>query len=208
MVYNSNTLNTKNGLLLNNLMIFYTDVQLNRMVNIINGNTRISLRIADWFVLNYAKKYYTVYPVKMNRFKVYTDYKLNLKAYSKKNFDIFCRWDRISVPFRDVYIETTIGQLNFFKWAIENNVIDFIEENYTMIEQDMIMRNKQLKRGKSSSTTSTNTTASSIDTQNTDDSLENVDIVSNGKTRKRREEISTSACKCIKKEMVKIIMKF
>jgi hypothetical protein len=36
-------------------------------------------------------------------------------------------------------------------------------------------------------------------------SLDNTD---NGKTRKKREELSVSACKCIKKEMVKIIVKF
>ena len=30
----------------------------------------------------------------------------------------------------------------------------------------------------------------------------------NNKTRKKREELSVSACKCIKKEMVKIVVKF
>ena len=30
----------------------------------------------------------------------------------------------------------------------------------------------------------------------------------NAKTRKKREELSVSACKCIKKETVKIIVKF
>ena len=66
-----------------------------------------------------------------NRFKVYNDYKLKLKAYSKKRFDPFCRWDRITIPYKqDSHIQTTIGQLNFFKWAIENNVIHYIEQNY------------------------------------------------------------------------------
>ena len=37
-----------------------------------------------------------------------------LKAYSKKRFDPFCRWDRITIPYKnDTYIQTTIGQLNF-----------------------------------------------------------------------------------------------
>ena len=91
------------------------------MMHIINGETKISLRIIDWFVTNYAKKYYTVYelPSIRNekdkiRFKVYNDYKLKLKAYSKRRFDPFCRWERISVPYDDEKImETTIGQLNF-----------------------------------------------------------------------------------------------
>ena len=33
------------------------------------------------------------------RFKVYDDYKLKLKAYSKKRFDPFCRYQKISIPY-------------------------------------------------------------------------------------------------------------
>ena len=114
---------TQNDLLLNNLMDFYKDeTNLDNMLKIITGESKISLRIVDWFATNYAKKYYTLYTIDEcennveRRFKVYVDYKLKLKAYSKKRFDPFCRWDRISIPYKDnQYIETTIGQLNFFK---------------------------------------------------------------------------------------------
>tara|TARA_A100001015_G_C14735675_1_gene611649 strand:- start:293 stop:769 length:477 start_codon:yes stop_codon:yes gene_type:complete len=157
------------------------------MLNIINGSSRISLRIVDWFTTNYAKKYYTVYSLnnKNNeRFKVYVDYKLNLKAYSKKRFDPFCRWERITIPFdknNDKYIQTTLGQLNFFKWALENKVIEYIEENYTEIENDMNNRNS----------TSKNKTSGSQQ-----------------KTRKKREELSISATKTIKRENIEITVEF
>ena len=119
----SNKYSTQNDLLLNNLLEFYKlNNNMDRMLNIINGESKISLRIIDWFATNYAKKYYTVYQLQntTNRFKVYNDYKLKLKAYSKKRFDPFCRWERIS-PYlinKMTHIQTTIGQLNFFKWAI------------------------------------------------------------------------------------------
>ena len=66
---------TQNDLLLDNLMNFYSDSNyLNKMVDIINGESKISLRIVDWFVTNYAKKYFIVYEIKNNdsiqRFKV------------------------------------------------------------------------------------------------------------------------------------------
>ena len=71
----------------------------------------------------------------MERFKVYIDYKLKLKAYSKKRFDPFCRWDRITIPYdKDNNIQTTIGQLNFFKWVLENNILENIETNFDKIE--------------------------------------------------------------------------
>lgn len=205
-MYRSTALNTQNNLLLSNLMDFYNhDGNLENMMKIINGESEISLRIVDWFVTNFAKKYYTVYEFTQSiggnevatRFKVYNDYKLKLKAYSKKRFDPFCRWDRISIPYDENQVmETTIGQLNFFKWAIENKIIDYIKSNYELIENDMNKRNITTKK------------RATIDNKTTD-KIENTTMsVSNSKTRKRREELSISACKTIKKENVKIIVKF
>ena len=197
----TNTLNTQNDLLLSSLMEFYNNREnLNKMIRIINGDSDISLRIVDWFVTNYAKKYYTVYEQTSGtedtqtvaRFKVYNDYKLKLKAYSKKRFDPFCRWDRVSIPYdNEQYMETTIGQLNFFKWALDNNIIDYIKNNYDVIECDMNKRNSTTKR------------RTPVDEESIAQTNNN-----NSKTRKRREELSISACKCIKKENVQIIVKF
>ena len=191
---------TQNKLLLNNLMQFYENHEnVVKMMRIINGESRISLRIVDWFVTNFAKKYYTVYDIEergysgdleIKRFKVYNDYKLKLKAYSKRNFDPFCRWERITIPYdADNFMETTIGQLNFFKWAIDNRIIDHIQDNYDAIEADMNSRNSTSKR---------KSPIADLPVSNTTE----------GKTRKKREELSVSACKCIKKEMVKIVVKF
>ena len=174
----------QNDLLLKKLMNYYDkdDDSLNKMLSIINGTSRISLRIVDWFATNYAKKNYTIYNIDEDkRFKVYVDYKLNLKAYSKKRFDPFCRWERITIPYEnEKYIQTTIGQLNFFKWALENKVIEYIENNYSEIENDMNSRNSTSKKNSS-------------DKQ---------------KTRKKREELSISASKSIKRENIEIIVEF
>ena len=175
---------TQNSLLLKNLMSFYDkDNNLERMLGIINGESPISLRIVDWFATNYAKQRFTVYTLTSGRrFKVYNDYKLKLRAYSKKRFDPFCRWDRITIPYKEnKCIQTTIGQLNFFKWALENEVVKYIEDNYGDIEKDMNSRNSTSKRRSGSANT---------------------------KTRKRREELSVSASKSIKHETVEIVVKF
>ena len=210
---------TQNDLLLNNLLKFYEENNnMDYMLRIINGESKISLRIIDWFATNYAKKYYTVYeiPNTERRFKVYVDYKLKLKAYSKKRFDPFCRWDRITVPYKDgKYIQTTIGQLNFFKWALENNVIHYIEENYANIEKDMNNRNSTSKNKSLSdsavSTASTDSISSDINDVVDTSSISSSGFVSadiNNKTRKKREELSISATKSIKKEKVEIVVNF
>ena len=189
------TCTTQNDLLLNNLLKFYKqDNNMERMLKIINGESKISLRIVDWFATNYAKMNFTLYNLKnkngeIERFKPYIDYKLKLKAYSKRRFDPFCRWDRINIPYTEgTSIQTTIGQLNFFKWGLENKVIDYIENNYDAIEKDMNNRNNISK--KNSQVYSKNESA--ID----------------NKTRKKREELSISAAKSIKKEEIKITVTF
>ena len=203
--------NTQDDLLLHNLMNFYENPEhMNTIQTIVNGESRVSLRIIDWFVTNYAKKFDTEYVIRMRTgilkdlienctFKVYHRYKLQLKAYSKKRFDPFCRWDRISIPCNrsgeECLMETTIGQLNFFKWAIENRILNYIDANYSEIEKDMNSRNSSSRRNTTSSTESSDT---SIDTPPKSD----------GKTRKKRQELSVSASKCIKKEMVQIVVTF
>jgi hypothetical protein len=191
----SNNYTSQNDLLLNNLMEFYkNNDNLDKMLKIITGESKISLRIVDWFATNYAKKYYTLYSFEdihgiTRRFKVYVDYKLKLKAYSKRRFDPFCRWERISIPYKNgTFIETTIGQLNFFKWTLENKVINYIEDNYETIEKDMNTRNSTSKRKEVS--------------------VDNNTASNNTKTRKKREELSVSATKSIKKEKVEIVVNF
>ena len=183
----------QNDILLDKLLEYYkkdNNGNMDKMLSIINGESRISLRIVDWFATNYAKKHYTVYNILSNsmesekiikRFKVYVDYKLNLKAYAKRRFDPFCRWERITIPYSNgKYIQTTIGQLNFFKWAIENDVIKYLENNYLEIELDMNSRNSTSKKK----------------------------IINPQKTRKKREELSISATKSIKREDVEIVVEF
>lgn len=182
---------TQNDILQRNLTKWYSEGdRLSRMLSVINGESQISLRIVDWFATNYAKKHWTSYDLTNKegdvvRFKVYRDYKLKLNAYSKRRFDPFCRWERIYVPIGDgKCIQTTLGQLNFFKWAIENKVLEYIENNYDIVDKDMNGRNSNSKK-------------------------RTPELDSNGKkTRKKREELSICASKSIKKEYVKIRVKF
>jgi hypothetical protein len=213
---------TQNALLLTNLLKFYEqNDNLDIMLQIINGHSKISLRIIDWFATNYAKKYFTVYAINneyskgSRRFKVYVDYKLKLKAYSKKRFDPFCRWDRITIPYKNgTFIQTTIGQLNFFKWAIENDIVQYIEQHYETIENDMNARNSTSKRSSNSSTSSSLSSVSSTSSSCDDDSNSIANDVKNeiksekNKTRKKREELSVSAIKSIKTEKVEVVVSF
>ena len=103
----------------------------------------VSLRLIDWFITNYAKRHATVITQSRGRnvvhFNVYLSYRAQLKAYSKAFFDPFRRRDRIEFYYdRGECIETTIGQLNFFRWMIENRILEHITTHAQAIEADML----------------------------------------------------------------------
>jgi hypothetical protein len=189
-----------NSLLLNKLKKFYIDDNLKNFLNYIKYD-KISLRVIDWFVTNYSKKYDIIYLIyesdnnnytidgddnyKHKSFNVYHSYKSQLKSYSKKNFDPFCRRDKINFEYKKTNgdydcILTTLGQLNFFRWAIENKLIDYIKKNHKNIENDMNNSIKIVNKNK--------------------DNFKNI--------RKKRQELSLSASRGLNKHHGKIVITF
>ena len=185
--HNDNYIKSKKDLLMDSLIKFYDiDENIKNLRPIINGTSKISLRILDWFVTNYSKKNNISYLINRNgksiNFVVYLDYKSQLKAYSKKQFDPFCRRERIGFKDKnDNEIVTTVGQLNFFKWAIENNILEYIYNNFEIIEKDMILTLRNLYNKKNRE---------------------------NKNERKKRHELSVNATKKINKHNVQIIVDF
>jgi hypothetical protein len=144
-------MDSKDNLLRSKLLDFYKDsTNLDIFLNIVLQKSNISLRSLDWFVTNYSKKFNVYYPLNKILYYPYKSYKSQLKAYSKKYCDPFCRRERVIFDYsagklKDLStnentsgeIITTIGQLNFFKFAISNGIIDYIKDNIEKIEEDM-----------------------------------------------------------------------
>ena len=130
----------KISLIMKSLREFYSDSKyITRLKNVIEQKDVISLRILDWFVTNYSKKYriFITQP-DGNKFDVYINYRLKLKSLSKKCLDPFNRKNKTLFYYTDTeYIETSCGQLSFFKWCFENNILEYIENNIDVIEADM-----------------------------------------------------------------------
>jgi hypothetical protein len=158
---------SKESIILESLLNYFEKEEHKRiMIPIVTETSNISLRILDWFVTNYSKEH-TKNIMKHPYFKdfdIYNSYKSQLKAYNKKLFDPFCRLhnNKNINKFRfyhenSKFIITTTGQLNFFKWAIENKVIKYVEEHYSIIKKDL--KEKEILK-KSSSASSPTTTES------------------------------------------------
>ena len=171
----ANTISSKQSLLIIPIVKFFNiPDNLLYLIRVLNSEvfgtksqtsgSPISLRLIDWFVTNYCKKYNVMYNVmdfrppvhgmtEMQRKSfdnfiiVHTNYKGQLKAYSKRNFDPFCRRNRIRFYYEDnKYFITTVGQLNFFKWALESNIVDYVQKHIKEIEDDMNLRCENIKK--------------------------------------------------------------
>lgn len=126
-------------LLMNTLTRFFSNSKnMGIMLPIISQKAKISLRILDHFVTNLSKRKGTWYMLNGKPFTVYLHYKAILKRFSKEKFDSFCRGERILFMYNETEkIETTVGQLNFFKWVIQNGILDYVVEHLEEIELDM-----------------------------------------------------------------------
>lgn len=130
-----NNMEDKTILLLNTLRDFYkTPEHTDKLYDILNRKNGISLRTLEWFIINYSKTNNVTYTTSHGKkFSVHVAYKASLDGYSKKFFDPFCRTRRIEFDTEKYgKITTTVAQLNFIKWCIVNNIIDYIKtENIT-----------------------------------------------------------------------------
>jgi hypothetical protein len=189
----------KPELVISSLQRFYSShPEINKVITYLTGDAPLSLRIIDWFVTKYSRKNFVRYPLNGQDFLVYLSYKGQLKAYSKQYFDPNCRRERImfKIPGQDQFM-TTIGKLNFFRWALESNILDYIEEHeeeirsgYNSYLKETTQSQKRIKNNTASSTDS-NTSTNSIQTIQTQ--ITQVTTSTTRTTRRRRTKQTPSS---------------
>lgn len=133
-----------------------------------------SLRILDWLITNFSRTRNVLHSAvdskgSLRQMSISINYRLQLRAYSKRRFDPFCRRDRIVFAVYDPrkdpeapacsikaglppkasageltwpaegqlvregpldesrvhQLVTTVGQINFMRWAISNDVLGY-----------------------------------------------------------------------------------
>ena len=73
----------------------------------------------------------------LHLFSLYKDW---LRHYRRRSFDPFRRRERIlfKTTSEQDWLQTTVAQINFLKWADEHGVIRYVREHIQIIEQDMM----------------------------------------------------------------------
>ena len=197
--------NCKQDLLMQSLITFFSNKKnIDVILSIIEGKSKISLRLIDWFVTNYCKKNTVRYYINKKglpkkQIDVHLNYKTQLKSFSKKQFDPFRRDERILFEYnheKKLTLTTTVGQLNFFRWVIKNNILSYIEKNLKSIEKDM------------NSVTKKNRMKYLKDIDKDKDKNKNKKQDTTKKPIRKRRQLCVSATKTISKHMATITVNF
>lgn len=117
---------------------FFTLSKFMLVTPILLSEDIITMSMIYYTVTKYAYKFSPYIMVNGVAIYIHKSYKAKLSIYSKDYFDVFCR--EVKYPFfytANKSITTTIGQLNFYKWCVEINLIEYIRENYDEIKYHM-----------------------------------------------------------------------
>lgn len=141
-------LDERNELLLKSLVKFYDtlDISVYKKINdIINSqDEKINLKLIEYFLNTYSKNRNIIIAGE----HIHSSYKTLLKTYSKSQFEIFRRGDKILFKRNNEgdrednstnILVTTTAQLNIFKWLTQYGVIEYLYKNCDIILQSLIL---------------------------------------------------------------------
>ncbi len=136
----------------NKLRQFYTNARIRKILPYINSTSKtLSLRIFDWFSTNYSRDKKLIlyandatgkwtdrrikHTTTTKFLRVSSSYKNALRGYTKKYFDPFKRTKNMGIiKYRwggdnQYSFDTTLAQLIYFRWILENNLLEYIIDN-------------------------------------------------------------------------------
>jgi hypothetical protein len=199
----------KPELVISSLQKFYAQrTDLDTVIPYLRGEGELSLRLIDWFVTNYCRKHFVGYMLNGQEFLVYVSYKSQLKAYSKQYFDPNCRRERIQfqLPGQDAFL-TTVGKLNFFRWAIETNILEYIHNNLDSIQTERMQSTREGGSKRSGTESSYSSYASTVSAASSESAYSHA-ASSRSTTRRRRTKQIPAASTQLQRHEIEIRVSF
>jgi hypothetical protein len=151
--------NSKRNDLLRELVPYYTPATFSIIHKILIGEDALTSSIINFTVVTFASKYEsriehicedgTIEYIYISR-----SYNGQLTDHRRQCFDPFCRKPKIPFEYRPgKTIVTSVSQLNFYRWVINIGLLEFIRENYELInaefknntDSDIVLSSSSLK---------------------------------------------------------------
>jgi len=212
--------------LMNKIETFFSKSEhMGKMKPFLLGESKISIRLIEWFVSVYSMNNRVDWFVDDGEFfSVYPDYQDMMSDNTKQLFDPFCRkWRKerrknkkgesfmvkvyhgIKFYYTDTeYLITTVAQLNFFKWFISNKVLDYMIEHKDELCLEMNQYNHEKKKRKKENGILSKKSKSKLCQVSAVDDVRVVPIIDNHQNRKVRVQ----AMKRVTKRNVEVYVSF
>jgi len=143
--------------LLDSIIEYYNEntEYITKLISIVKRKNGMSLRVIDYLCTNYSKERSIVISTKDGHIPrdLNSDYQKNLNAYNKKYLDPFSRRHKIVINVSHDNNEsekrnTSIGQLNFFRWFFKNNIDQYLSKEKKTVEAHMKKAENESKKNK------------------------------------------------------------
>lgn len=132
------TLSRRHVSRLQKLNVFFDKKKLESVVlPLICMNSKISLRLLNWFVISYCKQNQTIIQTKKSFIHIYNDYRSALRCWKRPLFDAFRRGPRIYFTINKTQYSTTVAQLNYIHWALSHGVLQHLYKQWPTIHKQM-----------------------------------------------------------------------
>lgn len=154
---NSTSNDIHDELLLSSLFRFFAVAgNIKQVIRLLSTDALITRSLLDWFVTNYTKDNVVEYMFKGRLININNEYKAQLHRYKKRRCDPFCRGREKFLLKTGIdecpEIETSTRQLCFFRWAIQCNILEYVENHYEELRSCYEARErKKLSRKRTSS---------------------------------------------------------
>lgn len=123
---------------LENILPFYTTDMLRSMLPFISQSGPIPLRDLEWLCTNLARERTLI----INGVDVFGDYTAKRRGNRKRNFEPYCKRVRWAFEIDGHVWYTSLGQLNFMKWALETGIIEYAIRN----REEIVRHRDETKR--------------------------------------------------------------
>lgn len=132
---------------------YFTYENIEKILPILNASPDVPMTMTDinHFVVNYSRENNIHVNVNGKIIFINDNYKDHRSSNKKKFFDCFCREPKIDFRYiknnKICAIKTSVGQLNFYKWALEfpgdKNILELTKKHIVGIKKDIKLRNKR-----------------------------------------------------------------
>lgn len=118
-------------------------------------NKNMQPRLIDYYVTQHAKNSPEFFFKDACLHDVYNSYKLMLKGYHKRNFNLFCKKKLITLTSAKHTLILPLAKINVYRWLISNKITDLLQEKHISIQKKYydfrkLSIDKNKKRGKMS----------------------------------------------------------